>query len=143
MKVVSCHNLYIHDKLLILHCSPSGSLQSWPNSQIWWFIKSDTVISNDTVQCSGWNKSCQKLRYEQLWTLWSTRTATVAVLVAASWSSILIYLSVLYENLCNSFWIVCFYLFDIRSNWRTNCWGVVMCRYVWTTLVSYWRFPFT
>ena len=56
MKVVRnniLNNLYHHDKLPILYCSLSGSLQIWPNSQIWWFLKSDTVISNDTVQCFG------------------------------------------------------------------------------------------
>ena len=30
------------------------------------FLKSDTVISNDTVQFFGRNKSCQKLCYKQL-----------------------------------------------------------------------------
>ena len=40
------NNLYLHDKHPILYCSPSGSLQSWPNSQIWLFFKSDTVITN-------------------------------------------------------------------------------------------------
>ena len=53
MKVVRndiVNNLYLHDKLPILHFSPSGSLQSWPYSQIWWFFKFDTVISNDTVR---------------------------------------------------------------------------------------------
>ena len=34
-------------------------LQSWPNSQIWWFFKSDTVIFNDTVQCFSMNEWCQ------------------------------------------------------------------------------------
>ena len=30
------------------------------------FCKSDTVISHNTVQCFSRNKSCQKLRFEQL-----------------------------------------------------------------------------
>ena len=37
MKVVKngiLNNLYLNDKLPILHCSPSGSLTSLPNSQI-------------------------------------------------------------------------------------------------------------
>ena len=42
-----------------------GASKSWPNSQILWFFKSDTVISNDTVQCFDWNRSCQKLHYKQ------------------------------------------------------------------------------
>ena len=29
------------------------------------FFKSDTVISNNTVECLSLDKSCQKLRYEQ------------------------------------------------------------------------------
>ena len=32
------NNLYLHDKLPILHSSFSGSLQSWPNSLIWIFL---------------------------------------------------------------------------------------------------------
>ena len=32
------NNLYIHEKIPILLSSPSGSLQSLPNSQIWWFL---------------------------------------------------------------------------------------------------------
>ena len=69
MKVVRNYilsNLYLDDKLPILHYSPSGSLKSWPNSQIGLFFKSDADISNDTVQLFGRKKSCQKLRYKQL-----------------------------------------------------------------------------
>ena len=32
------NNLYPEDKLPIFNCSPSGSLQSWPDSKIWWFL---------------------------------------------------------------------------------------------------------
>ena len=41
MKVIRndiSNNLYLDDKLPILYSSTSGSLQSWPNSQIWWFL---------------------------------------------------------------------------------------------------------
>ena len=65
------NNLYLDDKFPILHCSPSGSLHSLTKSQILWYLKSDTVISNDTVHCFDQNKGCQKLRYEQIWTLCS------------------------------------------------------------------------
>ena len=47
MKVVKngiLNNLYLHDKLLILHCSPSGSLQIWPNSQILLFFRPYTTL---------------------------------------------------------------------------------------------------
>ena len=65
------NNLYLNDKLPVLHSFHSGRLQSWPNSQIWWIFKSDTVISNDTVQCFGRNE-CQKCYLQQLWIPWLT-----------------------------------------------------------------------
>ena len=37
--------IYLHEKLPILHCSPSGSLQSWPNSQIWGFLNLTQLFS--------------------------------------------------------------------------------------------------
>ena len=36
------------------------------NSQIWWFFRSCTILLDMTGQCFNQNKSCQKLRYEQL-----------------------------------------------------------------------------
>ena len=60
------NNLYLHDKLPIVHCSPSMSLWSWPNSQIWWFFRSCTVLSNLTVQCFDQNEWCQQCYLQQL-----------------------------------------------------------------------------
>ena len=48
------NNLYLHDKLLILHCSPSGSLHSLPKSQIWRYFESDNFQWHRTVFWSKW-----------------------------------------------------------------------------------------
>jgi len=66
------NNLYHHDKLPILHCSPSGSLQSLPNSQIWRFFRSYTVFSDFTGQWFYWNEWCQQYYLKKLWILWPT-----------------------------------------------------------------------
>ena len=49
-------DLYLHDKLPIVHWSPSWSFQSWPNSQILGFFRSCTVLSDLTGQFFDWNE---------------------------------------------------------------------------------------
>ena len=61
------YNLYLSDKLPILHCSTSGSLQTLPNSQIWWLFRSYTVLSHLTRQCFGRNEWCQQCYLQQVW----------------------------------------------------------------------------
>ena len=67
------NNLYLLGKLPILHCSPYGSFQSWPNSQIWWFLNLiDKNISDLIIECLNRNKSCQEWYFKQLIFQWKT-----------------------------------------------------------------------
>ena len=78
------NNSYLNDQIPILHYSPSGSLRSWPNSQILWFFRTYTVFSYLTGQCFDPNEWCQKCYLQQLWiaTMTNSRRCTVFLLGA-------------------------------------------------------------
>ena len=54
------NNLYLVDKLPHLDRSPCGSRQSWPNSQIWWYFRSCTVLLDLTGDCFNRNEWCKQ-----------------------------------------------------------------------------------
>ena len=84
----------------------------WPNSQISWFFKSDTVISNDTVQYFGRNEWFQECYLQQLWIPWvmtNSWRCTIFLLGASKFDQKIIF-SAKWLNFAN-----------FRDSWSENC----------------------